>query len=335
MILIAFGTRPEYIKIKPLLKIFDGKVPFRLLFTGQHVDLLPDIKEEICRLKIQDGRNRLDSIVSSIMNNDDIFKDIDSVLVQGDTTSVFSIALAAFHRKIKVIHLEAGLRTYNPEHPYPEELNRQLTSRIADIHLCPTQTAYDNLEAERVSGEKYIVGNTVLDNLLDVQIEYNDTVIVTMHRRENHDNMHMWFKEIDELAKEYDDLKFILPIHPNPNVKKHEHLLKHVEVVPPMNYNEFIEELASCHLIITDSGGIQEEASFLRKKCLVCRKTTERAEGLGVFSELVEKPRDLKKIFSWTNIDPIPDEFMVCPYGDGRSAEKIYKILLERLNVEL
>ena len=117
MILICFGTRPEYIKIKPLLKAFEGKIPFKILFTGQHVDLLSHVKGDIRRLEIQDGPNRLDSIVSSIMNNDDIFEEIDSILVQGDTTSVLSLAIAAFHRKIKVIHLEAGLRTYDLNNP--------------------------------------------------------------------------------------------------------------------------------------------------------------------------------------------------------------------------
>ena len=243
MILITFGTRPEYIKVKPLIKAFDGKIPYKLLFTGQHADLLSHVKGEISRLKIQDGANRLDSIVSSIMNNNSIFEEIDAVLVQGDTTSVFSVALAAFHRKIKVIHLEAGLRTYDLKNPYPEELNRQMTARIADIHLCPTQTAYDNLEAERVFGKKYIVGNTVLDNLVDIVPKYRDTVIVTMHRRENHHNMDAWFREIDQLAEMHSDLEFILPIHPNPNVKKHEHILRHVKIIAPMIYNEFIKKL--------------------------------------------------------------------------------------------
>jgi len=327
MMLICFGTRPEYIKVKPLLKAFDGKIPYKLLFTGQHEDLLSHVKGDIRRLKIKDGSNRLDSIVGSIMNNDEMFNGITSVLVQGDTTSVFSIALAAFHRKIKVIHLEAGLRTYDLDNPYPEELNRQMTSRIADIHLCPTQEAYDNLIRERALGQKYVVGNTVLDNLTMLEPEYQDKIIVTMHRRENHHNMDKWFKVIDSLAKENPQFDFILPIHPNPNVKKHEHLLKNVNVVPPMDYGSFIEELSTCRFIITDSGGIQEESSFLRKKCIVCRKTTERIEGMGTFSTLVMKPDDLKDAFEWVNEDFVPDEEEPCPYGDGKSADKILNVL--------
>ena len=327
MILICFGTRPEYIKIKPLLKAFDGKIPYKLLFTGQHKDLLSHVKGDIRRLEIKDGKNRLDSIVSSIMNNDEVFEGVSSVLVQGDTTSVFSLALAAFHRKLKVIHLEAGLRTYDLNNPYPEELNRQMVTRIADIHLCPTQEAYDNLIREKTLGSKFVVGNTVLDNLVDKTISYEDKVIVTMHRRENHHNMKEWFEEIDILAQENSNLEFILPIHPNPNVKKHEHLLKHVKVVPPMNYDEFVDELASCRFIITDSGGIQEESSFLRKKCIVCRKTTERVEGMGTFSTLVMKPEDLQNAFKWANNDYVPDENEPCPYGDGHASEKILDIL--------
>ena len=123
MMLISFGTRPEYIKIKPLLATFDGQIPYALLFTGQHMSLLEEVisTTDVRQLQIQDGENRLDSIVSSIMNNNQVFRDIDSVMVQGDTTSAFAVALAAFHRRIKVVHLEAGLRTYNLSHPYPED----------------------------------------------------------------------------------------------------------------------------------------------------------------------------------------------------------------------
>jgi len=325
MILISYGTRPEWIKIKPLIKKFDGKLPFKLLFTGQHKHIIDENLHEVTCLEIKDGVNRLDSIVSSIMNNDKVFEGVTSVIVQGDTTSAFAVALAAFHRRIKIIHLEAGLRTYDFDNPYPEEANRQLIARLADIHLCPTQTNSDNLLSENVSGKIYIVGNTVLDNLADVKTEYGDEIIVTMHRRENHKIIPEWFNEIEKLAEQYPEYNFVLPIHPNPNVLKYKKLLSKVKVVEPLEYNEFIDRLAASRLIITDSGGIQEEASFLKKKTIVCRKETERTEVVDQFSFLCENPQDLPSLFEEIIKDYIPTGH--CPYGDGNASKKILNVI--------
>lgn len=333
MILLSFGTRPEYIKIKPLIDQLEGNIPFRILFTGQHADLISkiDTKAPVVKLKIEDGPNRLDSIVSSIVNpyRGYIFNGIDSVLVQGDTTSAFAIALAAFHRRIKVIHLEAGLRTYDKNQPYPEEFNRQAISRIADLHLCPTALTAANLVKEMTQGRIEIVGNTVLDNLRDVEPSYSGKVVVTMHRRENHWNMDLWFEAIDKIAKNNKDLEFIIPLHPNPNVQKHKHLLTNLKIVDPMGYNEFIDLLAKTKLVITDSGGLQEETSFLKKKCIVCREKTERLEGIGTFAHMCTTPKDLDRIFAEVSSDHIPEG--VCPYGDGHSAKRILEILKDEL----
>jgi UDP-N-acetylglucosamine 2-epimerase (non-hydrolysing) len=326
--LICFGTRPEYIKIKPLLKVFDGNINYTLLFTGQHTDLLKNAPCDIRRLRILDGPNRLDSIVQSILNQEELFEDITSILVQGDTTSVFSLALAAFHRQIKVIHLEAGLRTYDKWNPYPEEFNRQAVSRIADIHLCPTELAANNLRKEGIIDNVFISGNTVLDNIRDVPAKYRDLIVVTMHRRENHHWIEQWFEKINLLAKNNPSLDFVLPIHPNPNVYKHREILTDVKVVSPLEYNSFIELLAKAKFVITDSGGIQEETSFFFKKCIVCRKATERSEGLGVFSFLCETPDHLEDLFNTINNDHIPNG--ECPYGDGYAAESILEYLLEK-----
>ena len=329
MILISFGTRPEYIKIKPLIKAFEGKIDYKLLLTGQHTNLLSNIEGDYDSLQIKDGDNRLDSIVSSLMNNNDMFEGGDAVLVQGDTTSVLAIALAAFHRNIKVIHLEAGLRTYDLQNPYPEELNRQVVSRMASINLCPTREAHDNLRNEKISGNSYVVGNTVLDNLVDIVPTYTNKVVVTMHRRENHDLIPQWFAQLDKVAQKHSDLEFILPIHPNPRVKEHEHLLKHVNVVDALEYDEFIKLLAECKFVITDSGGLQEESSFFRKRCIVCRQTTERIEGMGIFSYLCTHPGELEDLVEWVNGSYIPNENEECPYGDGKAAIKICEILKE------
>ena len=332
MILISFGTRPEYIKIKPLIKEFKTRIPFKLLFTGQHMDLIGNL-ENIETLQIKEGQNRLDSIVVSILNQDQIFQGIDAVLVQGDTTSAFAVALAAFHRKIKVIHLEAGLRTYRKHDPYPEEFNRQAISRMADIHFCPTADAALRLSYENTEGSAYIVGNTCLDNLADLNLTptRGNSVILTMHRRENHDKIADWFKAFDELAKLYQGTYiFALMTHPNPAVQKHVGLLKHVQqCVDPMDYEPFVKLLASCAYVITDSGGIQEEAAFLKKRTIICRKVTERTEGLGDFSVLCHEPEQLQERFASTikKSDPIGS----CPYGDGKSSKEIVSILEKEL----
>ena len=223
MILLTYGTRPEYIKIKPLIKEFkNSNLPFKILFTGQHKDIANgeyDFKIEMVDL----SSNRLDSVMANLMTlSDDIFEGITHVLVQGDTTSVVGLSMASLHRKIKVIHLEAGLRTYDTENPFPEENNRRIVSTIASIHLCPTELNRSNLENEHVLGDIYVVGNTVLDNLVDYKnkCEYTNKVLVTLHRRENHEQIIGWFNQINQLAKENPELEFILPIHPNPKCSK-------------------------------------------------------------------------------------------------------------------
>jgi len=328
MILLTYGTRPEYIKIKPLITEFElEEIPFKILFTGQHKDIANgeyDYKLEMTEL----SDNRLDSVLANLMNIPSfIFDGITHVLVQGDTTSVVGLSLAALHRKIDVIHLEAGLRTYDYENPYPEENNRRIVSSIAKIHLCPTNLNADNLFKERVLGQVHVVGNTVLDNLVEYkkECEYHNKVLVTMHRRENHENIDLWFEEINKLAIKHKDLEFILPIHPNPNVQKHKDILTHVTIVPPMNHHELLALLIKTKLVITDSGGIQEECSFFNKKCLVCRKITERPESLGLTSFLIDEPKNLIKNFEHHLLNYKVN--VVSPYGDGYSAEKISKIL--------
>ena len=327
MILYCYGTRPEYIKIKKLISL-SKDINYKVLFIEQHADLV--VGEYDYKIKITDGKNRLNSIISSVIES---FSNLDIspnyVLVQGDTATAFSIAIASKNQKIKVIHLEAGLRTYDYDNPYPEEMYRQLISRITDIHLCPTENNKENLLSEKVRGEIYVVGNTVLDNLNKENIEYSNVIPITLHRRENHDEIDIWFKKIDELAKENKNLRFILPIHPNPNVIKFKNLLECVEVVSPMNHDEFIEILKKCKFIISDSGGIQEEASFLNKKVIVCRKITERTESLGKSSFLCKEPKDLKSIFNQVNNDYILD--YESPYGDGKSSERILEILKKHI----
>jgi UDP-N-acetylglucosamine 2-epimerase len=302
MILIVYGTRPEYIKVKPIMVEMDNQnIPYKTLFTGQHKDIVTE--EASFNLVMKDyGENRLDNIIQNCMNIPDEFLDgITYVLVQGDTTSVTGLALAAMHRKITVIHLEAGLRTYDTDNPFPEENNRRIVSTIAKIHLCPTELNKTNLENEMTLGDIYVVGNTVLDNLIPYKnkCEYTNKILVTLHRRENHELIDKWFKEINELALTYKELEFILPIHPNPNVQKHKHLLNNVTIINPLPHNELLDLLVKTKLVITDSGGLQEECSFLNKKCLVCREITERPEANGLTSFIIKTPEELKQNFDY------------------------------------
>lgn len=323
MVLLCFGTRPEWLKIKPLIKELDN---YELLFTGQHPDLLKDIKVDY-RITIGNSDNRLDQLISDCLLQ---FPegDFDSVLVQGDTASAFACAVAAFNRQKKIYYLEAGLRSYNLEHPYPEEGYRQMIARISDVNLCPTELSRDNLISEKVNGICHVVGNTVLDNLLDYKnkCEYTNKVLVTLHRRENHHWMDEWFTELNNVAKENPDLEFILPIHPNPNVQKHREILTHVIVIEPLSHTELLELLVKVKFVVSDSGGLQEEGSFFNKKVIVCRKTTERPEGLDTgHLHMCDNPLDLSLMFNKINKNYIIDE--KCPYGNGKSSKKISKLL--------
>lgn len=329
MILLAYGTRPEYIKLKSLIHEFNmNNYPYKILFTGQHHDLVKEAQPDY-EISIVEGRNRLDNIVHSIMNYPNIInKKIDYVMVQGDTTSAFAVALSAFHHGLKVIHLEAGLRTYDRENPYPEEINRRLISQIADIHLCPTQLCAQNLYNEHVNiNNVYVVGNTIIDNLLlyENKCEYTNKILITLHRRENHHWLDQWFTEVDKLAELYPQYEFILPLHPNPDVQLHKHLLKHVNVINPLPYEEMLNLLVKTRLVITDSGGLQEESCFFNKLCLTCRIVTERPEAIGLSTLMVAAPEMLKPIFEMVREDYIID--VECPFGDGHSAKKILQIL--------
>ena len=328
MILISYGTRPEWIKIKPLIDRFEKeRIPFKILFTGQHMHIANFDYDYA--LQVDKCDNRLNEIISSVLRSpSNIFDGVDYVLVQGDTASTYAVGLSAFNHGVKVIHLEAGLRTYDLENPYPEEAYRQMISRIANIHLCATTNNRDFLEAEKAPGAKHVVGNTVLDNLRDVSSTYGDKVLVTMHRRENLEIMDKWFTELNRIAENNRDLKFVIPMHPNPNVQKHKSLLTAFEIIEPLPYDEMIDAIASCKFIISDSGGIQEEASFLNKRVIVCRKFTERTESIGGHSILCTSPNDLKERFEQVNANFQID--LPSPYGDGFASHKICNILKDR-----
>lgn len=325
-LLIAFGTRPEYIKVLSLIKNLSN---VKTLFTGQHTDLLKDIKADYIITIDNLGDNRLNNVVCSVLKHSYIFKDITHVLVQGDTTSALAVALSSFHNSKKVIHLEAGLRTFDINDPYPEELNRQLISRIATIHFCPTELNKQNLLNEKVNGDIIVTGNTGLDNISKDNCCYSNIVLLTMHRRDNHHIMDQWFLTFTKLAKKYTDLEFIIPLHPNPAVQKHKNLLQNITIIDPLEHNELINILKKCRFVISDSGGLaHEESSYLNKKSIICRKTTERPEILNKHGILCSDPSQLEEIVH--NVYSNYEINEPCPYGDGQAWKKI-KYYLDNL----
>jgi UDP-N-acetylglucosamine 2-epimerase (non-hydrolysing) len=329
MILITYGTRPEYLKIKPLMSEFKiNKVNYKTLFTGQHKDI-SESEFDYSIDMVDLSENRLNSIIKNCLSIPiEYFDGVDYVIVQGDTSTALGISITAFHMGIKIIHLEAGLRTFDLKNPYPEEANRLLISKIANYHFCPTENNKLNLLNENIPNDKiFVVGNTSLDNLVEHKLKcnYDNKILITLHRRENQKDIEAWFKSINSISEKFLDYEFILPIHPNPNIQKYKGILKNVEVVDPLNHESLLNILTKCKLVITDSGGIQEECSYFNKKCIVCRKKTERIESLGTNSFLCESPDLLENIFN-VHIKDYKINYD-SPYGNGESSKMIVNII--------
>lgn len=327
MLLIAFGTRPEYLKLKSIIQNLP-KHKRHVLFFRQHASFQiddPTLIDEELPMKNVSLEKRCHQMVIDCMDYSPP-KKIDKVLVQGDTTTAFSFGLWAFYNKIPVYHLEAGLRTINKWEPYPEEINRRLLSQIATYHLCSSQNSVDNLSREGIRENVYLVGQTGLDLLSDLDITYEKRIIITMHRRENWNDMKQWFSQLEECAKNFPEYKFIFPIHWNPNIRTvANEIIKTIHIVEPMEHNQMRQELAKCSLIITDSGGLQEEGSFLQKKIIVCRKETERPEVLGYYSVLCGNPESLLKLVKQQLNEIIPN-MPIYPYGNGKAYEKVIEL---------
>tara|TARA_B100000768_G_scaffold16618_1_gene15200 strand:+ start:5300 stop:6337 length:1038 start_codon:yes stop_codon:yes gene_type:complete len=304
MYLICYGTRPELIKLIPLIiKFKERNIQFKTLFTGQHEDLIKDFYKYIDNpdyifTNIMTHGQSLNELSSKILlQSNNLFKEnvFSNIIVQGDTTTAYSLALSAFHFQIPVIHLEAGLRTNNKYSPFPEEINRRLISQIASVHLCPTKISVENLYNENIIENVYLTGNTIVDMYDYIQKNSNPDIyienlikenkkyyVVTLHRRENRGEKitKMW-EQLNQLSNKY---KFIYISHPS-LPKSKEILNKDINVLEPQNYENMIHLILNSNGIITDSGGLQEEAVCAMKKVLVCRDTTERPEtiecGLG------------------------------------------------------
>lgn len=380
-VMLVFGTRPEAIKMCPLVKEFqkhNDEFETIVCVTGQHREMLDqvlnifEVKPDFDLNIMKQGQDLYDVNARVLTGMRDVFKECkpDVVLVHGDTTTSTAAALAAFYQQIPVGHVEAGLRTHNIYSPWPEEMNRQITGRIASYNFSPTPLSESNLKEEKAQGEIYVTGNTVIDALhMVVNKLKNDEslakeqegilkkagydvnrladgrklVLITGHRRENFGEgfIHM-VTAIKDLKNKYPDVDFVYPMHLNPNVRKPIHEvfgedlsnLGNMFFIEPLQYLEFVYLMEKATIVLTDSGGIQEEAPGLGKPVLVMRDTTERPEALASGTvHLVGT--DYQKIMDEVSTlleDENAYEKMskaVNPYGDGKACERIVKILAE------
>jgi UDP-N-acetylglucosamine 2-epimerase (non-hydrolysing) len=351
-ILVLIGTRPEAIKLCPLILELQKKTDVYICLSGQHMELVEEVLEEFeikadINLEIMQKGQHLFHITSSILSKlKYVFEDVEPnlVIVQGDTTTAFTGALAAFYNKIPVAHVEAGLRTNDIYNPFPEEINRQFISKIAKYNFPPTQISLENLLKEGIQKEKiFLVGNTVVDALNYMKQKYlireksENKILVTAHRRENQgENLLKICNLIEKIATDNPTWVIVWPMHPNPSFKNTilERLGNHerINLIEPLSYSKMIKEIVTSKLIITDSGGIQEEAVAAGIPVFVSRVSTERPEGVnaGIAQLLKFNQIDDIRIIQnaidnklWENVTSNN-----C-YGDGLSSEKITNIILE------
>ena len=368
-VLLVFGTRPEAIKMAPLalaLQAENKDFEVKVCVTGQHRQMLDQVLQ-LFNLKpdfdlnlMKSGQTLSDITTGVLKGLEGVFSEWlpDVVLVHGDTATTFASTLAAYYQKIKVGHVEAGLRTGNIYSPWPEEANRKLTGALANYHFAPTQSSYDNLIKENVDASTIVItGNTVIDALLTVKekvetdreliqdfekkFSFLDAtkklILVTGHRRENFGQGFLNIcSSLSSLAKKYQDIQIVYPVHLNPNVQKPvNELLSGIEnvfLIDPQDYLPFVYLMNQSYLILTDSGGIQEEAPSLGKPVLVMRDTTERPEAVdagtvrlvGTDADVIEKAvsellenDDLYKLMAESHN----------PYGDGKASHKIIEFL--------
>lgn len=367
-VMSVFGTRPEAIKMAPvLIELAKHKkeISSKIVVTAQHRHMLDQVMDLFCLkpdmdLNIMTPNQTLFDITNKTMlGMEEIFKKYkpDIVLVQGDTTSAFASALAAFYEKIAVGHIEAGLRTDDLYNPYPEEANRRFISVVATLNFAPTKWAADNLKSSGVKKNIYVTGNTVTDALFyilkkdkkrkiklidEIKARKNKIIFVETHRRENLGKpMRDACTALKKIINEFKDVEVVFSVHKNPKVREVVYpvleKVDRVHLLEPLEYTDLVKYISASHIILTDSGGIQEEAPSLGKPVLVLRKTTERPEGIqkGVAklagtdtekifkmaSKLLKNKKEYEKMSKAVN-----------PYGDGFAAKRIVDIILRYFN---
>ena len=367
-IMCVFGTRPEGIKMAPIIKAMKKKPNIETIvcITAQHrqmldqvlnlFEIVPDYDLNI----FKPGQSLTDITTKAIIGLEEIIKSEkpDVLLVQGDTTTVFAGALAAFYQKVKIGHVEAGLRSGNLYSPYPEEANRKLTGVLTDFHFAPTERNRQNLLMENYPDKNiYITGNTVIDALQYAikdnyifensalnEIDYNNkrVVLLTSHRNENIGKpMENIFQAINDIAEKYNDVEIIFPMHLNPKVREIAYNIlgqnTRVHLIDPLDYEPFTNLMARSYIVVTDSGGLQEEAPTIGKPVLVVREETERPEGIeagtaklvGTEYQTVYENLDLL-LKDKTEYEKMAKA--VNPYGDGKASEMIVEILLKEID---
>ena len=369
-VLTVFGTRPEAIKMAPLVQALakDGRFESKVCVTAQHREMLDqvlvlfDIEPDFDLDVMKPGQDLFDVSCGILQGLKPILSEFepDYVLVHGDTATTLVTTLAAYFQKIRVGHVEAGLRTGNIYSPWPEEGNRKLTGAIADLHFAPTAISRQNLLHENISPEKiFITGNTVIDALLDViqkleakpdlkeslsaQFSFLDNskrlILITGHRRESFGGgFERICTAIAQLAEDFPEVEFVYPVHLNPNVREPVNRLlsnlKNVFLIEPLDYLPFVYLMNQAHILLTDSGGIQEEAPSLGKPVLVMRDTTERPEAVEAGTVMLVGTLENEIVRELSNL--LNDEkayqamsFAHNPYGDGKACNRICNVLAE------
>ncbi|SMO88035.1 UDP-N-Acetylglucosamine 2-epimerase [Saccharicrinis carchari] len=369
-VLIVFGTRPEAIKMAPVVREFNKNSSHfntRVCVTAQHREMLDQVLDFFkikpdYDLDLMKPNQNLHSLTGDIINGlKPVLEDFkpDYVLVHGDTTTSTAAALAAFYSGAKVGHVEAGLRTYNKLAPFPEELNRQITGKIADYHFSPTTMSKSNLLSEKTPEDAIVVtGNTVIDALLESvdivnRIQDNEDinklkeiidadkklVVVTGHRRENHGQGFLDICDALNRIAQRDDVQVIYPVHLNPNVQKPVYSIlgdnTNIHLIAPLPYEAFIWLMDKAYLIITDSGGVQEEAPSLGKPVLVMRDTTERPEAVEAGTVILVGTDKDKILHEATDLLDNQNRYnkmtmLHNPYGDGKASERIVDYLVKQ-----
>ena len=358
LITFIVGTRPEAIKLACIINLLknEKRCRVRVVLTGQHQEMVHsvfdvfNIKNDINFLALKEGSNLTTSLSVILRNlNDDLQKYKPSlIVVQGDTTSALGGALASFYNNIPVAHVEAGLRTNSITEPFPEECNRRLISQIASLHFAPTNKSYEILKKSKVEGNIYMTGNTVIDALkyvVDNNLYSNDIlkledkkyILATIHRRENWgNNLNNICRAFKELINQNRDFNLLLPLHPNKIVSKPiiDILGNHsrIKLVKPLRYLDLINALDNCYFILTDSGGLQEEAPSLNKPVLVLRNTTERSEAIETGAARIvgnSYENILKEANNLINNKKIYMEMANSknPFGDGYASNRIKEII--------
>ncbi|MFW5961852.1 MAG: non-hydrolyzing UDP-N-acetylglucosamine 2-epimerase [bacterium] len=362
-IMAVFGTRPEAIKMAPLLKALEKNRNYNLIITvtAQHREMLDQVMnlfqlQANYDLNIMEERQTLSGLSARIITKLDKIlaaERPDLLLVHGDTSSTFIGALTSFYHQVEIAHVEAGLRTYNKFSPFPEEINRQLTGVLADLNFAPTKKAKENLLQENNSAEKiFVTGNTVIDALLSVvdqdykfenkllknlDFERRKVILLTAHRRENlGEPMENIFKAVQQLTEEIKDLEVIFPVHLNPVIRELSKKMlagnDQIHLIEPLDYLPFANLMARVDLVLTDSGGIQEEAPSLGKPVLVLRNTTERPEAIeaGTVIKVGTKHNNIYrqsyKLLTDTK-EYNKHAAAVNPYGDGKAVERIIQAM--------